>query len=237
MTLRSALRKAGAAARANLLPGLLLQALMLVFLALYLWSGDTRVALDAVARFRQAKGFAFSFFSYVVAAALLPEILRIVFFQRWKITRKNAWNFLTVAPFWGGMGMIVDLLYRLQTGWFGGGSDVLTILLKVAVDQLLFSPFVSAPCIIGYLHWRDAGYRFAALREAARLDFFLEHVFPIIVAGWCVWIPGVSLVYFMPSPLQLPVAVLIQVFWVLILTTISERRINEPDDRTIQPLT
>jgi membrane protein implicated in regulation of membrane protease activity len=87
------------------------------------------------------------------------------------------------------------------------------------------------------LHWRNARFRIGALREIARADFFLEHIFPIIVAGWCVWIPGVSLVYFMPSALQLPVAVLIQIFWVLILTTITERRVNEPSDTTIQPLT
>jgi hypothetical protein len=35
-------------------------------------------------------------------------------------------------------------------------------------------------------------------------------------------------VYFMPSALQLPVAVLIQTFWVLILTTVSERRPAAP---------
>ncbi len=40
--------------------------------------------------------------------------------------------------------------------------------------------------------------------------------------------PGVSLVYFMPSPLQLPTAVTIQVFWVLIITTLSERKAAPP---------
>ena len=236
MTLRRALQKAKTAARANLLPGLLLQALMLVFLGLYLGSEDTRRVLESVAALKQRTGYAFSFVSYVIAAALLPELLRVAFFQRGKVTRKNLWNFVTIAPFWGGMGMLVDLLYRLQALWFGSGHEVSTMLLKVTVDQFLFSPFISAPAIIGYLHWRDARFRVAALRGMATADFFLEHIFPIIVAGWCIWIPGVSLVYFMPPALQLPVAVLIQVFWVLILTTISERRVNEPDDTTVQPL-
>lgn len=235
--LRRALQKARTAARANLLPGLLLQALMLAFLGLYLWHDGTRRTLEDVAAFKQRTGCAFAFVSYVIAAAFLPELLRIAFFQHGKISRKNFWNFFTVAPFWGGMGMMVDLLYHLQAAWFGGGSDFATVLSKVAVDQFLFSPFISAPLVVGFLHWRDAHFRTAALCEAAHAGFFLEHVFPIIVAGWCVWIPGVSLVYFMPSPLQLPVAVLIQVFWVLILTTISERQINVPDDATVQPLT
>ena len=226
MTFRSALRRAGSAARANFLPGLLLQALMLGFLALYLWHEETRRSLAAVARFKQESGYAFAFVSYLAAAALLPELLRIAFFQQGRISRGNLWNFLTAAPFWGIMGMIVDLLYRLQTVWFGPGSDLATIVPKVAVDQFIFSPFISAPAIVGYLHWRDARFRVGALRETLRTDFFLTRVFPIIVAGWCIWIPGVSLVYFMPPPLQLPVAVLIQIFWVLILTTISERKVE-----------
>jgi len=45
------------------------------------------------------------------------------------------------------------------------------------------------------------------------------------VAGWCIWIPGVSLVYFMPSALQFPIAVLIQCFWVLIFTVINKPRL------------
>ena len=228
MTFRLALKKAKDAALANFLPGLLLQVLMLVFLVLYLRDESTRRALENVAAFKQATGYLFAFVSYVIAAALLPELLRIAFFQRGRIARKNLWNFLTLAPFWGGMGMVVDLLYRLQAGWFGSGSDPGTVLSKMAVDQFLFSPFISAPLIVGYLHWQDAHFRLAALREAANPGFFLQRVFPIIVAGWCVWIPGVCLVYFMPSPLQLPVAVLIQVFWVLILTTISERNAATP---------
>ncbi|MDD5198669.1 MAG: hypothetical protein PHC88_02615 [Terrimicrobiaceae bacterium] len=225
------------AARTNLMPGLLLQALMLGFLALYLWSDDTRGLLGGIARFKQEVGYPFAFVSYLIAAALLPELLRIAFFQHGRFTRANLWNFLTVAPFWGCMGMIVDGFYRLQLAWFGGGSDLRTVLLKMAVDQLLFSPFFAAPLVIGYLHWRDSRFRIESLRGIVTLEFFFGRVFPLIVAGWCIWIPGVSLVYFMPSPLQIPVAVLIQVFWVLIITTLAERSVNVPDDTTVQPLT
>ena len=55
-----------------------------------------------------------------------------------------------------------------------------------------------------------------------RADFAFEKVFPVAVAGWCVWIPGVLLVYSMPPLLQIPVAVFIQVFWVLLFTTVEE---------------
>ena len=213
---------AGAAAKANLLPGLLLQCLMLVFFSLYIAHEGTKQFLGEVANMKQEAGYAFSFFSYVIAGALLPELLRIGFFQSGKPTRRNLRLFLTAIPLWGGMGMLVDLLYRLQSGWFGTGHGWETILYKVLVDQLLFSPFISAPIIVGWLLLRDHRFHPSAWKKIFCAGFVFEKVFPVVVAGWCVWVPGVVLVYFMPSLLQIPVAVIIQVFWVLIITTMEE---------------
>jgi hypothetical protein len=39
---------------------------------------------------------------------------------------------------------------------------------------------------------------------------------PILVAVWCVWVPGVLVIYFMPTALQFPVASLVLSFWILI---------------------
>lgn len=205
---------------------------MLAFLGLYLWNEPTRQALDHVAQLKQAWGYTFAAISYVIAAALFPELLRIVFFQQGRARWKNVSNFLGAAPMWAVVGVTVDMLYRGQAIWFGAGSDFRTILCKLLVDQFLYSPFFSVPVIVAWLAWRDAGFRPAAARGIFTADFLLDRVFPVMVAGWCIWIPGVSLVYFMPSLLQLPVAVLIQVFWVLIITTLSERRATTPQALT-----
>lgn len=219
---RQSLRLAGAAAKANLLPGLLLQCLMLVFFSLYIAHEGTKQFLSEVAITKQEAGYAFSFFSYVIAGALLPELLRIGFFQSGKATKRNLWLFLTAAPLWGAIGILVDLLYRLQSVWFGTGNGWMTILSKLLVDQLLFSPFISAPLIVGWFFLRDNRFRLSAWKQILCANFVFEKVFPVVVAGWCVWVPGVVLVYFMPPLLQIPVAVFIQVFWVLILTTMEE---------------
>jgi len=105
---------------------------------------------------------------------------------------------------------------------FGTGHGWETILYKVLVDQLLFSPFISAPIIVGWLLLRDHRFHPSAWKKIFCAGFVFEKVFPVVVAGWCVWVPGVVLVYFMPSLLQIPVAVIIQVFWVLIITTMEE---------------
>lgn len=223
MTLRKALREAGRAARANLLPGLLLQTLMVIFFLAYLSHEGTRNFLARVADLKAEVGYVFAFVSYAIAAALLPEVLRIGFFQECRITRRNLWNIVTGIPIWGWVGIMVDMLYRGQESWFGAGNAWPVILAKMAVDQFLFSPLIANPFSAGTLAWRDAGFRRSALPGILSLDFVYRRLIPLQVAGWCIWIPGVCLVYFMPSLLQVPVAVLIQVFWVLIFTTLGER--------------
>lgn len=222
MSFRQSLRLAAAAAKANLLPGLLLQCLMLVFFSLYVAHEGTKRFLGEVAHVKHEVGYPFSFLSYVIAAALLPEVIRIVFFQSGKPTIRNLRAFLTAAPIWGLTGILVDFFYHCQILWFGSGTDWATLLCKMFVDQFLFSPFLANPLVIGWFVFRDAGFRASAWREIFCADFFLKRVFPVQVAGWCIWIPGVLLIYFMPEYLQIPVAVLIQIFWVLIFTTMGD---------------
>jgi hypothetical protein len=130
---------------------------------------------------------------------------------------------LAAAPAWGLMGMIVDVFYRCQTAWFGDGSSVAAVVPKVIVDQFLFSPLFSNPVMVGYFALCAGAFRREAWRQVLQIGFYVEKVVPVMVAGWMIWIPGVTVVYSMPQLLQIPVAVIIQCFWVLVFTTIGER--------------
>jgi hypothetical protein len=176
-------------------------------------------------------GYSFALAGYIISGALLPELLRIVFFQKCRPTLRNLWSFATAAPIFAVMGTAVDFFYTLQNGWFGTGNDLRTLVIKVLVDQFIYSPFFSNPIVTAYFAVRGAGFTRAALASVFTLRFLADRVLPTQIAGWCVWIPAVSCVYFMPPALQLPVAILVNSFWVLILTTISERtgRIPHPD--------
>ncbi len=224
MKWHSTQRTVAAAIRENILPGLVLQVLMAAFLVAYFTHDGTRAFLSAVADVKRQTGLVFAFFSYVVAAALLPEILRIIFFQSGRPARRNLFNFLAAAPAWGFIGVAVDILYRCQAVWFGDGASLASVVPKVAVDQFLFSPFFSHPVMVGYFALCAGNFRREAWREVLRTDFYVEKVVPVVVAGWMIWIPGVSVVYSMPQLLQIPVAVIIQCFWVLVFTTIGARR-------------
>ena len=224
MAIRHAISEGLHAAKKNLLPGLLVQALMLVFFTLYLSHEGTRLVLARLATVKEESGFAFAFVGYVLAAALLPELLKIAFFQNLQIKPANLRNFLIAAPFWGVIGIIVDVLYRAQALWFGTNTDLATILPKVLIDQFLYSPFIGTPLCLLYFAWADHGFRIAGIR-ALLPDLPLRAV-GIQCAAWMIWIPGVTLIYAMPSLLQIPIAILITSFWILIFTTLRERQIH-----------
>jgi len=224
MTLRRALKTAGEATRENFLPGLLLQCLMLVFLVLYFKHDGTQRFLGRMADWKREAGFAFAFFSYIFAAALLPELLRIAFFQNFRVTRLNVWNFWTGALIWGVLGMSVDLFYRLQNLVFGIGHIWYVVAAKILVDQLIFSPLFAQPYAVGALTWRNARFQRSALREIFTREFLMEKVLAVQCAGWIIWVPALCLVYSMRPDLQLPVCIIIQTFWVLIFTTINEQK-------------
>lgn len=221
MKLKAAFQRAAKAIRANLLPGLLLQSLMIVFLALYVTHDGTRQFLTQVESIKQEAGLLFSFTSYAISAAILPELLAIGFFQQCRITRRNIRNILTGLPAWGMIGIMIDLFYRGQILWLGTGQNWQTVTSKMLIDQFLFSPLICTPITIAYFLWRDMGFRKTALSQIFSSSFFPDRVIPVQAAGWVIWVPGVCLVYFMPSGLQIFVAVLIQTFWVLVFTMVN----------------
>jgi hypothetical protein len=223
MRLRAAFLLGLKAVRQNLLPGLLLQAIMLCFILAYLFHGGTQSMLERVGDWREEAGYWFALITYVISGALLPELLRVFFFQKGRIDSANTWRFFTAAPIWGFMGMMVDFFYRCQNSWFGSGNEWQVIVAKVLVDQFIYSPFFANPLINAYLIIRNGGFSCQSVGSVFQRSFISETLLPVQLAGWSVWIPGVTLVYFIPPLLQLPVAVLIHAFWVLLLTTINER--------------
>lgn len=223
MNFRTAFQIGFRAARANLLPGLLLQAIMLCFLAAYFLHDGTQTFLTRVGEVRQEMGYLFAFITYIISGAFLPEVLRIVFFQNFRPCLANVRNILTAAPLWASLGVLVDFFYRCQNDWFGLGNSWQIVVAKVLVDQLLYSPFVATPITNSYLAFRSSGLNSKTAREVFSWNFVLERMLPSQIAGWCVWTPGVCVVYFMPPLLQLPTAVLIMCFWVLLVTSLHER--------------
>lgn len=212
------------AARANIVPGLVVQAVMIGTVLAYFFLPDSREVFDWLASLKSRWGYAYSSVSAIIAGAIIPEVLRVVVFQKGKPTRRNLGNLGFATAFWGYSGMQVDWFYRMQAAWFGHEADVATVVKKVLVDQFVYCPLLAAPQSTTLYDWRVRGFRWRNLPRFWTSDYYLRAILPTLFANWGVWIPIVAALYSLPSPLQIPLFSLALTLWVLLFTWMIEQR-------------
>ena len=220
MTTNRTLQLSASAAKANIKPGIVLWILLVLFLGAYFTNDQFKAFLDRVADFKNRTGYSFTFILYIFTAGIMPELLKIILFQKFKPVLSNFYNILYSGLIFGIVGVTTDIFYKYQAIWFGNGNGFHTLLCKVTVDQLIFSPIMNSLIMMSYI-LRIQKFNMKKLISTINKSFFLEKLVPVVVASWFVWVPGVLVVYFMPGALQVPVASCILCFWVLIITYMS----------------
>ena len=212
------------AARANFVPALIVQAVMLAILLAYYFYPPTTRWLDALAEFKARFGYGYSIAAAVLAGALIPELMRVGVLQKGRFIRANLSNILFTIPFWGVMGAIVDFFYRSQAGWFGSEATFDVVAKKVIVDQFIYNPLFAAPVSAWFYDFKNSGYRCDNCARFFTRTYYRDVIVPILFATWGVWIPIVSILYSLPSLLQIPLFALALSLWVILYTWISEQR-------------
>lgn len=217
------------AAKANLVPGLIVQGIMLSLLVAYYFYPPTTRWLNHLADLKERWGYGYSGFAAVIAGAFVPEIMRIIVFQKGRLRRSNFSNLLFTIPFWGITGMIVDLFYRSQASWFGTEATMGVVVTKVIVDQFVYNPIVAGPSGAWFYDWKNSGYSFDNVGRFFTWKYYRDVIIPILFATWGVWIPLVTIIYSLPSLLQIPLFALALSLWVILYTWISEARASAPE--------
>lgn len=217
----SAWREATKAARANLVPGLVLQAFALALVLAYYLHPSAREALDAVAGLKQRGGFLYS----LAATALFGGLIPFVWLRLHPATRAATppSHGIFLLGFWAFKGVEVDLLYRVQAWLFGNGTDLATVALKVLVDQFVYNPLYSLPLVILVWHWKEVGFNWAAMRRLDLAGFLLANFPKALLATWSVWIPAVALIYSLPAPLQIPLFNIVLCFYCLLFASLTRK--------------
>jgi hypothetical protein len=224
--LRRARTEALKALRANLLPGLLLQSLMACMGAAYLWHPASREVFGELAVVRSEWGLLFSFIGTALGSAVLPELLRLILPRPDDAgggTPTLLSRLLFGIPFWGLIGVQVDLFYRLQDFLFGPSETLPVLVKKVAVDALLYCPLLAIPQAVCVMLWRDHGFTGRGFLGHTPLRFYALKIFPVLLANWIVWIPLLCIIYSIPQALSIPFFIVAQCFWVMVFTTLSLR--------------
>lgn len=145
--------------RLNLIPGLLLQGVMATVAAAYLLSPRAHHLLMHLGALKEEWGLVFSFVGTSAASSLLPELLRPLLPQSARLAQPPLLSRLLFAiPFWGLIGMQVDLFYRLQFLLFGPSDSLSVIAGKVLVDAFLYCPLLAIPEAVCIILWRDHGF-------------------------------------------------------------------------------
>ena len=209
------------AARANLVPGLVLQAIAVAVVVAYYRSASFHQMLQHVADWQNRYGIGFTMGMRTVFNGIVPAVfcalvpgLRV----------RRPWAALVFGMvWWGFMGANVHGFYALQARIWGAEAGVGTVLLKTATDMLIYSPFY-ASIITAVAHlWQDQNYSWPATRLQLGPGWYRRIVLPNQVPGWTFWAPSVMVLYSLPTDLQMPMSALLGCFWSLMCLQIALR--------------
>ena len=197
----------------------MLNVLVALLVASYYLMPQVASAWAAVAEFKIRWSYLFSAVATGIAAAVLPFLVQRAMGT---LPAGRGWTQVGwLALFWGYRGIEVDLFYKAQGWLFGAGHDAGTLVLKVIMDQFIYTVIWAAPSYVIMLRWLEMDRSWS--RTLASLDRrFWLHTYPtVMVTNWLVWIPTVTLVYSLPLPLQFPLFTVVMCFFVLIVTLLA----------------
>jgi len=203
-------------ARANLVPGLILQLFALTLLLAYYNHTPTREWCTRLAAFRTEKGFLFS----VVSTAIFGGILPCLYMKLCPATRSryDLKQNLVLVLFWAYKGIEIDLWYSLLARLVGSGNDVRTISIKTFFDQFVISPLYFVPATVIVYGWLESHFDTALIfADFKKSGWYRRSVLSMLVSNLGVWLPTVCIIYSLPSALQVPLFSIVLCFYTLIV--------------------
>ncbi len=196
---------------------------MLAVLISYYLSPACADFLNRLAHYKEQHGLLFVVVAAALAGAIVPELFVILFFQRGRLRAQNFRNLAFTVPTWAVDGILVDLMYRMNSVWFGDVVTVRVVIAKILVDQLGYNPFFAAPAEVLVYEWKNEGFSWRSVRRALTWAHYQDKIVPTLLATWVVWGPLMAIIYSLPYPLQFPLFSIALTFWVLLLTYMTNR--------------
>lgn len=218
-TFRQCLRIGLAGARANILPGLILQAFAGSLVAAYYLIPSVAASLESFAAWKSQAGYFASLIGTGLFGGFIPWL-----YQRFTLPdgeRPALRIGLFLTAFWGLRGVDVDFLYRVQASLFGNGNDLATLAIKVFVDQFIICVFWAVPVTAIAYAWKDAGFNAHVVLNDLRGSWYRRRVLPMLISNLFVWVPTCALVYALPLALQIPLFNLVLCFFTLLLAHVA----------------
>jgi hypothetical protein len=209
-------------ARANLVPGLALQAFALAVVLGYYFHSPTRAWLTWLADLRNETGMIFG----IVSTGLFGGLIPLLYLKATPATRSHVtWRegFALIA-LWSYKGIEIGLWYAFLAWSIGDAADMRTIVLKSLLDQLVYCPVWAVPTTAMFYLWCKNSFNMRIVADDLRAPhWYIRRVLPLLCANLGVWLPLVCIIYALPTPLQLPLQNIVLCFFTLMLAHMSHR--------------
>ncbi len=209
-------------ARANLAPGLVLQAFGLAVVLGYYFHEPTRLWFTRLADLRNDTGVLFG----IVSTGLFGGLIPLLYLKAAPTTRSQvSWKQgFALTGFWAYKGFEIGLWYTFMAWSIGESPDVRTIAVKSAIDQFVYCPLWAIPTTALFYLWSKTGFDSGFVMNDLRAPrWYLRRVLPLLFANLGVWLPLVCIIYALPTPLQLPLQNIVLCFFTLMLAHMSHR--------------
>jgi len=218
----SPLKQGLRAARANAVPGLVLQGVALAILLGYLYVEPVTELFRWIAQQKVRFGYGFAIVSTCLFGGVIPALVQRARARRDPTIPRPPMLFFTL--FWAFKGFEIDLLYNVQARVFGDSAALGVIVPKVLADQFLYVPLWAVPSIVLAYLWKDHGYDLRRTAAALGPAWYRRRILPVLLANWGVWIPAVIIIYCLPLPLQLPMQNLVLCMFALMILLLTDPR-------------
>lgn len=207
------------------IPFLLVQLTSVLIVFSYYYFPDFQSACVQLAAWKKSGGLIFIALATIFAGGILPEIAKAL---TGKLDLHDGTKAYFRHLFWVCLmyccsGILVERFFWLQNHLFGADITPSSVMIKVFVDQFIFSPLLALPYAVVYFLWLEEDCDLRRTWERLTPRLMIERSLPLIFPNWVYWIPMNFCMYSLPLDLQFPLFLTGLAAWSLIFVNIVQQ--------------
>jgi hypothetical protein len=226
LNLKSLIAPGIKAVKDNWRPIVLIQVCFLIFVILYYTVPSIQGLPDKIDGFKRSVG-AIPFVLGVIwfVSIVVPEIAKRITGQK---VEPIGWKDLVLRMvYFASIGISINWLYDWMNVFIGSDVKIGTVMKKILVDQLIYSPLISMPLATLTFLYRDTKFSTAKSTEKLKQGEFPKRYFPLLMTCFMYFGPVTIAMYSLPLGLTFPVAMTAQAAWGIIVVAVGSHK--EPE--------
>ena len=206
----------------NRLPMVVLWVVSVALVLAYYTLPTFRDALEPLARWQRESGWLAAFLNRVIFCGLIPGVFIVCVKS---LRPKHVVAVIAVQTAWSGIcGIASDYMFSLNAYLLGTGVDFLTLCVKTAICQFVWTPLFFAPLGAVVYFWMGRDFSAERFRREMPSRFYYGLVLPNLLVNWALWIPVTFAIHTFPTPLQIQLSGLASALFSLMLLAIGRSR-------------